>query len=260
MNKDDLISASHYWYWIPAAILAVLTGVIYFTGSNTTVFYWVNGLSKYTGEHFWAMLTCLSDGVVSFVLLFPWLRRKPRVFWAIVLASIMFTIIVQPIKVVDVYRPAKVLDRDTFTVIGPAYKHDAFPSGHAAMMLAMAAVWGLHVRSWWVRLVLIFFGSLIAVSRIVCGVHWPLDTTVGAFLGWVSAWPAMKLARRWRWGYSVYALRLYGVALIVGSVILLFPYTKLYMILWEQRTFAVIMLLIGLNEYIKLWKDKPARA
>ncbi|MBN1335933.1 MAG: phosphatase PAP2 family protein [Deltaproteobacteria bacterium] len=52
---------------------------------------------------------------------------------------------------------------------------EAFPSAHAAALFAVAAVLG---RPWaWV------LATLVALSRVVAGVHWPSDILGGALLG-----------------------------------------------------------------------------
>ncbi len=57
----------------------------------------------------------------------------------------------------------------------------AFPSGHAAIFFALAAVAYLINRRWGIYL---FIGAVInALARVAVGVHWPIDVVGGAFLG-----------------------------------------------------------------------------
>ncbi len=60
----------------------------------------------------------------------------------------------------------------------------AFPSGHAAFFFALAAVILFWDRRWgiWFGLAAIVIG----ISRIVAGVHWPLDVLGGAGVGILS--------------------------------------------------------------------------
>lgn len=57
----------------------------------------------------------------------------------------------------------------------------SFPSGHATVFFALATTMGLFHRG----LGRFFFGcaTLIAVSRVVSGVHYPLDILAGAAIG-----------------------------------------------------------------------------
>lgn len=75
--------------------------------------------------------------------------------------------------------------------------HDAtasFPSGHAAFYFAIAAVVYFHNK----KIGLLFFlaAFLISLARVFGGVHWPSDILAGALIGILSAWPVVKLSKR----------------------------------------------------------------
>jgi undecaprenyl-diphosphatase len=57
----------------------------------------------------------------------------------------------------------------------------SFPSGHAAT--AFAAAWVLGARFPRARWPLLGVATLIALSRVVVGAHWPSDVLVGAAVG-----------------------------------------------------------------------------
>ncbi|MDY6770544.1 MAG: phosphatase PAP2 family protein [Candidatus Nanohaloarchaea archaeon] len=62
----------------------------------------------------------------------------------------------------------------------------AFPSGHAALAFAAAAVLGDRFpgqRAWFLGL-----ATLVAVSRLVLGVHYPTDVVAGAGIGYGIGW------------------------------------------------------------------------
>jgi undecaprenyl-diphosphatase len=62
----------------------------------------------------------------------------------------------------------------------------SFPSNAATLGFAIAAgVWFFNRRWGWSLLVI---AMLFGLSRIFGGVHYPLDVTAGAALGWISAW------------------------------------------------------------------------
>lgn len=62
----------------------------------------------------------------------------------------------------------------------------SFPSGHAAFFFALAmAVYFFH-KKWGI---VFFTGAiLIGISRIIAGIHWPIDILGGAIIGILSAW------------------------------------------------------------------------
>lgn len=58
---------------------------------------------------------------------------------------------------------------------------DSFPSGHATAFAALATIMYFHNRS---AGILFWIGAiLIAVSRVVAGVHYPIDVAVGIMIG-----------------------------------------------------------------------------
>jgi len=62
----------------------------------------------------------------------------------------------------------------------------AFPSGHAAFFFALAAGVYFYKPRWSIW----FFtaASIISISRVIAGIHWPLDILAGAAVGIFSAW------------------------------------------------------------------------
>ncbi len=69
--------------------------------------------------------------------------------------------------------------------VKPLFTHglnDSFPSGHTTLAFALATAVTLFTNY---KIGFLFFISalLVGLSRIVVGIHWPLDILVGAFLG-----------------------------------------------------------------------------
>ncbi len=67
-------------------------------------------------------------------------------------------------------------------VIGPVVKYRSFPSGHTAAAFAVATglVYAFRGRRRWLWL---GPAAFVGVSRVACGVHFPLDVIGGALLG-----------------------------------------------------------------------------
>jgi len=77
-------------------------------------------------------------------------------------------------------------DRDTYRgIYRPSSR--SFPSGHATTIACALTLVMLHFRkrkwTWGLALVALAVGG----SRIVVGVHWPLDVAVGGLIGWAAA-------------------------------------------------------------------------
>lgn len=87
----------------------------------------------------------------------------------------------------------------------------SFPSNAAAIGFAIAAGVWLHNRAWgrWVIVIALLFG----LSRIIGGVHFPLDVLAGAALGWVSSW----VVHRQRWLVEGVLIRIVSLAARIGT-------------------------------------------
>ena len=171
----------HWRVWlVPAASAAGFAGV-WLLDANRVIFLALNAIGPATSDWLWANITVLGDTVVAFALSLPLWRRRPEALWAFLFVALLGTAWVDGLKpFLDVDRPPAVLG-DAVHVIGPAYKHHTFPSGHATAAFAIAGLYAL--------------GS---GSRAVVGVHWPLDILAGAFGGWLAALIAVALAERTR--------------------------------------------------------------
>lgn len=81
---------------------------------------------------------------------------------------------------------------------GPSWQTglDAFPSGHAAASLAVAAVLARYFpKGAWVWYGAAFF---VGVSRVVRGSHFPTDVLGGALLGFLIGYVWARPLREWR--------------------------------------------------------------
>ena len=47
-----------------------------------------------------------------------------------------------------------------------------------------------------------------------------------------------------------------GAAMLLCAIVLFFPYCGFYRVLWEQRTLALILFLVGAYEYGALYPEK----
>ena len=181
-----------------AAALALNLGNGWYAGFMT-----VQSISGLFPTGFWESLTTLGDERMLLALLLPFSLRYPRVFWAIVVASLLAGLVSRGLKIGwPMPRPAAVLDASEITVIGARLMRHSFPSGHTASAFAFAVVWVARLgwrRAWPVLLM----ACLVGLSRIAVGAHWPIDVLVGACVGSLAGWAGLALTRRFRWGLRI---------------------------------------------------------
>lgn len=189
------------WVWLPPVAALAAIALILATCSNRPLFLCLNHAGHLLGNKVWLHLTLFGDGAVALALVLPGIRRAPRCFWAALAAAVFAGLWTQATKqFIDVPRPLAVFGAAEFFQAGPAYRQVSFPSGHAAAAFALAGigVMGLAGRTP-VRVLLVLAASLVSLSRIMVGVHWPVDVLWGAVGGWCGAWSGLALHARWRW-------------------------------------------------------------
>lgn len=72
----------------------------------------------------------------------------------------------------------------------------SFPSGHTSSAFAIATSLSLSFPKWYVVAPAYAYASLVGVSRVKLGVHYPTDVLCGAFIGTASAFAANYLNKR----------------------------------------------------------------
>lgn len=149
----------------------------------------------------WEFITRFGDERILLVLTLLFARRRPEVFWAMVLAALLAALYSRSLKhVVDALRPPAVLPAEMLDIIGPALRSHSFPSGHTTSVFVFAGVLFAFSRQWSERLLLIALALLVGSSRVALGVHWPQDVLAGAFGGLLASALGSWLAVNWRAG------------------------------------------------------------
>jgi membrane-associated phospholipid phosphatase len=215
---------------VPLATLAAFLAVLLMR-LNEPLFHALNAIGPLTSDELWASITVLGDTVVALALCLVLWRRRPDLTWALVLGGLLSIAWVHTLKqLVPVQRPPLALGEQVH-VIGKPYRKRSFPSGHSTTIFLVG---GLLVMGMGAgrsgegrggrpspgpapaapdstrRLAAasrvagarrcaagaLAVAALVAISRCVVGVHWPLDLLAGAFGGWVAAALGLELARR----------------------------------------------------------------
>jgi hypothetical protein len=190
----------------------------------------------------------LGDGAMALALVLPCIRRAPRLFWAALLAAVVAGLWTQVTKeFIDVPRPLSVIAPWDFHLAGPAYKRVSFPSGHAAAAFALAGIAIMGGRGGWLWRALLFaLAGLVGLSRVMLGVHWPLDVLWGMVGGWLGAWTGLALQARWRWPTAGRGGLLAGAVLMaVTASLLVSRHIGIPAVMPAQRVVAAVCLAWG---------------
>jgi membrane-associated phospholipid phosphatase len=94
---------------------------------------------------------------------------------------------------------------------------------------------------------------LVSLSRVMVGVHWPLDLLGGMLGGWAAACCGLALHVRWGWKTSGVGGMLAGLLLLVIAGALLFSrHIGIPAVLPLQRTLGAICLIWGAWEMFQM--------
>lgn len=170
----------------------------------------------------WETLTTLGDERVLLALMLPFCLRYPRVFWALVVASLIAALVCRGLKVMlPMPRPGALLDASEITIIGARLTHHSFPSGHTAAVFAFAVIWAAQL-GWRRAIPLVALAAIAGFSRVAVGAHWPLDVLAGALLGTLAAWAGFVWTRHFRWGLRVGVH--WGMVLLAVVTVITLPF------------------------------------
>ena len=199
----------------------------------------------------WSAVTLFGDAYVLVPLLALVLLNRPMA-WAAILASapagILFS---RGLKHwTHVPRPAAVLNHDLFTIIGPTLdSSNSLPSGHTtvafAVITAVLATWvpAPRRRMEWALLGSgLLVATLVALSRVASGAHWPIDVATGAAGGSLAGLSGVALARFKAWWEWLFL----GSGRYAVSAILLVAGMLLWLRLDDQLLNSVVFKLAGL--------------
>jgi membrane-associated phospholipid phosphatase len=211
------------WSWLPPLAFAAAFLLLWATGTNESWFYRLNGWSAATGPQLWAGITIFGDALVLLALALPILWYRPQWAWALLVAAAATTIATHTLKPwLALPRPAAVLGADAITIIGPELRAKAMPSGHAAAALTLAGALVPAMKGRGPRAAILLLMTLVALSRVVVGAHWPMDVMAGALIGWLSGMISLRLVGDRTWMINRVAVGILALAFAGCAVALFF--------------------------------------
>ncbi len=223
-----VLSRLDIWFWGVPVFSLVLMIVLFASGENVALFLKMNGAMANLGDAFWSNFTILGDSVVAVMFILPFVHRRPELVWQFVLTAILAGLCVYLLKDPDVLRPPAVLELGSFHVIGPALRHVSFPSGHTTTAFMLAGLFCMQKISPWIKSVVLLLAVMAGLSRIACGVHWPIDVLGGMFCGWLAAGAGIWLGKRWALGLSTWLQRFFALLFTMVAIWSMLNYDNAY--------------------------------
>lgn len=212
--ESDVQHPLKAWRWSVPVVSLVLAIFIGLSGTNTTLFLTINQAASLLGDGFWSYVTVLGD-TAALLLILLFCGRRPQLVWQFFIAALLAILWTQSMKgPLGVMRPPAVLSGEQFHLIGTLFQNNSFPSGHTTTIFLVIGVLCLQRFSLPIKSALLFIAILVGLSRIACGVHWPLDVLGGAFGGWMAAVIGQWLSLRWRIGLHDYVQRTLAILLL----------------------------------------------
>lgn len=148
----------------------------------------------------WESISTFGDVRALFALLMPFSVRYQKLVWPIILAMVIGWLLAYGLKhLLQVPRPGQFFQVAPLLTQSEHMGHFSTPSNHAVMVFAFVGVWITFLPRRWV-FPLLLLASIVGVSRVAVGAHWPVDVLVGGLLGCIAAYTGICLSQVWRWG------------------------------------------------------------
>jgi len=210
------------------AIVLLVAGLVLSNRSlNTSAFMALQRLTDWLPAPFWAAWSVLGLGLSAALLaaLVADDRMAPvaTILWSLLIGGLMLQLVKHTFALP---RPLAVLPPESVHVIGVRLRAGSMPSGHSAMIAALACA--VAREAWLRRRSLVplvwLLGALGCIARVAVGAHWPSDVLVGAAIGLLSVVAGDLIDARWslrRWLSSPVGRRIFAVVQLIAAIVLL---------------------------------------
>ena len=215
------VSISSPWFWAIPSFALITMLIIGLTGTNQPLFLYLNHAVYVPVESIWINITLYGDAAMVMVLMLPLTAKRPDIVVKSFIAALIAAFFLHGFKeLLSVPRPPAIFPAELFHQLGHQFSASSFPSGHAAAPFTLASMIIFLVSDVRIRSVVVIYASVIALSRIATGVHWPIDILGGMFFGWFAAYLSMKFFPTS--GNNPVAQRIVTVILLLAVVHLVF--------------------------------------
>jgi len=193
LQSDTTVAFDSAWRWgVPLFALSALAVLLALNG-NVPLFYVMNKIMSHASDGLWIHLSLLGDGQLVILFILPFIGRRPDLVWQYLLAFLLAGLFVHGMKeLFSALRPPASLLADSFHLIGPALRNNAFPSGHTTAAFVLAGLVCLQRINIGFKFAALLLAIFIGFSRIARGVHWP--GRAGCRFGWLDGCHCSRVA------------------------------------------------------------------
>ncbi len=169
--------------------------------------------------------TQMGDALVFLSILSVFVILTPRVWEALISGSLVSLVLSAVLKkIFSVPRPAAAIGEEHCVIIGKILKgHNSLPSGHSitAFTIIMVLLYAFMPSQRWLRWLwcvgMLVLGVVFVSSRVGVGAHYPLDTLVGACIGFISALSGIYICMKSRFLRWIEQKKFYPIFIIAFS-------------------------------------------
>jgi membrane-associated phospholipid phosphatase len=166
-------------------------------------------------------LTYLGHSVSVLVATLIFGARRRDVLWTGFIAGLLGTALSHaPKQLFAASRPPAVIDALQLFLTGPKWTANSFPSGHTVSIFVGAGLVLYFARHWAWWIAALGLAALVGASRVLVGVHWPVDVLAGASLGLASVAIAVVLANRMQ-RFATFPVQVVQASLLAGCAVAL---------------------------------------
>jgi len=171
---------------------------------NVNGFIAINSRGNIADEKVWSFITLMGDTGILWPMLLIFSITSMKTIYAVLAAVPMggfLSVLLK--KLFDSPRPSGLLELVDIHVIGPVLTTHSYPSGHTitifAAISAIVLSYSIQAKSLGsiFKIGLFIFATVVGISRIMVGAHWPLDCLAGACVGWISGVTGIYLSRKY---------------------------------------------------------------
>jgi len=171
---------------------------------NVNGFIAINSRGNIADEKVWSFITLMGDTGILWPMLLIFSITSMKTIYAVLAAVPMggfLSVLLK--KLFDSPRPSGLLELVDIHVIGPVLTTHSYPSGHTITIFAAisAIVLSYSIQAKLLgsifKIGLFIFATVVGISRIMVGAHWPLDCLAGACVGWISGVTGIYLSRKY---------------------------------------------------------------